>query len=269
MNLRCRFVVGMTASLFSLLLPIAAAQPSSDDSELELGAKAYKQARYEEAIQHFEKAVEREPSNVRARLYLATACAQQYIPGVDTPENLQLGEKAVGHFRQVLDLDPVNVDAVKGLAYLYFQMKKLDDAKEYHRRVTNLEPKNPEAHYSIGVIDWTQAYQPRQELRAKLHLRPDEPLIQHPECWQVRETNQGVVSDGIEILEKALELRPNYDDAMAYMNLLYRERADIQCYDEKAHAADLAMADKWVDLTMAARKAKAERQPGQSRSDRR
>ena len=33
------------------------------------------------------------------------------------------------------------------------------------------------------------------------------------------------------MLEKALELRPDYDDAMAYMNLMYRERADLQCDD--------------------------------------
>jgi hypothetical protein len=42
---------------------------------------------------------------------------------------------------------------------------------------------------------------------------------------------------------------------MAYMNLLYRERADIQCRDQKAYTADLKAADKWVDLTMATKKA--------------
>jgi hypothetical protein len=60
----------------------------------------------------------------------------------------------------------------------------------------------------------------------------------------------------MEMLAKALELRPDYDDAMAYMNLLYRERAEIQCGDPPSRAADLKAADHWVDLTMSTKKAK-------------
>ena len=33
------------------------------------------------------------------------------------------------------------------------------------------------------------------------------------------------------MLQKALQLRPDYDDAMAYLNLIYRERGDLQCDD--------------------------------------
>jgi hypothetical protein len=56
------------------------------------------------------------------------------------------------------------------------------------------------------------------------------------------------------MLKKAIELRRDYDDAMAYMNLMYRERADIQCRDAKAYAADLKTADDWVDLTIATKR---------------
>jgi hypothetical protein len=57
-------------------------------------------------------------------------------------------------------------------------------------------------------------------------------------------------------------LRPDYDDAMAYMNLMYRERADLECDDAGARTADLKSADDWVDKTMATKKAKAAKQPG-------
>jgi len=63
-------------------------------------------------------------------------------------------------------------------------------------------------------------------------------------------------------MTQALKLRPDYDDAMAYMNLMYRERADVECEDPGARAADLKTADDWVDKTMATKKAKAEKQPG-------
>ena len=81
-------------------------------------------------------------------------------------------------------------------------------------------------------------------------------------CEMLREKNSAVIEDGIAELQKALQLRPDYDDAMAYLNLLYRERADLQCDDAAAHAADLKTADEWVDKTMAVKKAKAEKQPG-------
>ena len=68
-----------------------------------------------------------------------------------------------------------------------------------------------------------------------------------------------MVEDGIAKLQKALELRPDYDDAMAYLNLMYRERADLECDNPAARAADLKTADDWVDKTLATKKAKAEK----------
>jgi hypothetical protein len=100
------------------------------------------------------------------------------------------------------------------------------------------------------------------EERSKLGLKPEEPLKDKKVCNALRQKVQDVIQDGISMLEKALQLRPDYDDAMAYMNLLYRERADLQCDNPAARAADLKTADEWVDKTMAVKKAKAEKQPG-------
>jgi hypothetical protein len=45
---------------------------------------------------------------------------------------------------------------------------------------------------------------------------------------------------------------------MAYLSLLFRERADLQCGDAAAHAADNKKADQWTNEAMAARQKKAE-----------
>ncbi len=100
------------------------------------------------------------------------------------------------------------------------------------------------------------------EERAKLGLKPEEPLKDKKVCADLKEKNWANVMDGIDELDKALQLRPDYDDAMAYMNLMYREKADVECDDPAARAADLKSADEWVDKTMATKKAKAEKQPG-------
>jgi hypothetical protein len=81
-------------------------------------------------------------------------------------------------------------------------------------------------------------------------MKPSDSLIHNPACWQLKSQNEAVVRDGIEQLTEAIKLRPDYNDAMAYKNPMFRERADIQCGDSNAHKADLNAADHWVDLTM-------------------
>jgi tetratricopeptide (TPR) repeat protein len=235
--------------------------------ELNLGVQAFKEARYEEATQHFEKAVALAPENAVAHLYLATTFAQQYIPGADTPENIGFAERAIEQYQHVIDSDAVRssrINSTKGIAYLYLNMKKFEDSKKYYQMAVDLDPKDPEPYYSIGVIDWTECYQPRMEERAKLGLKPDENLNprntdQKKVCDELRAKNGLIIEEGISSLNKAIELRPDYDDAMAYMNLMYRERADVERNDSFARSEDLKTADQWVDKTLAVKKAKAKK----------
>ena len=264
MKNRVRVLVFLAAGL-ALLFSTGCDKLKARD-QLNKGVASYKNARYEEAIDHFQQAVTLDPSLLNARLYLATALANQYIPGVDTDDNNRTGQQAVDEFKKVLDKNPGHdqkVTSLKGIASLYFNMKKLEDAKQYNHKVAEVDPNDPESYYSIGVIDWTQTYQPRMEERAKLGLKPEEPLKDKKVCADLKERNWADVQDGIDNLNKALQLRPDYDDAMAYMNLMYREKADVECDDPAGRAADLKTADDWVDKTMATKKAKAEKQPGQ------
>lgn len=228
--------------------------------QLNKGVQSYKNARYEEAIEHFKNAVAFDPGLINARLYLATAYAQQYIPNADNAENVRNAEQAIDQFKKVLEKDPNNVNSIKGIASLYLQMKKFNEAKDYFDRVTKIDPNDPESYYSVAVIDWTQSYRPRMAEKAKLGLGAAEPIKDKRVCEQLRTANLSTVEDGMQKLQKALQLRPDYEDAMAYMNLLYREKADMECGNASARAADLKSADDWVDRTMAARKAKEQKQ---------
>jgi len=235
--------------------------------QLNKGVKAYKDNHYEEAINHFQSAVQLDPSLINARMYLATAYVSQYIPGVDAPDNLRTAEQAIEEYQKVIDMNPSRdqkVNSAKGIAYLYLNEKKWDDAKKYYRMASDLDPNDPEPYYSVGVIDWTAAYQPRMEERAKLGMKPEEHLSaknkdQKKVCEDLKAKNGPAIQEGIDSLNKAIQLRPDYDDAMAYMNLMYRERADVECDDEAARAEDLKAADHWVDETMRVKKAKAEK----------
>jgi tetratricopeptide (TPR) repeat protein len=236
--------------------------------QLNKGVEAYKNSHYEQAIDHFQQAVQLDPKLINARMYLATAFVSQYIPGVDSPDNLRTAQQAIDEYTRVIDANPSRdqkVNAAKGIAYLYLNEKRWDDAKKYYRMASDLDPNDPEPHYSVGVIDWTACYQPRMEERAKLGLKPEEHLNpknkdQKKACDELKEKNAASIQEGIDSLSKAIQLRPDYDDAMAYMNLMYRERADVECDDLAAREADLKTADDWVDKTLAAKKSKAEKE---------
>jgi len=251
-------VLALVAVALALFSAVGCSKLRARD-QLNKGVQAYKNARYEEAINRFQNAVELDPSLINARLYLATAYAQQYIPGADTAENNRNAEQAINEYEKVLQTDPKNINSIKGIAFLYLQMKKFDKAKEYYKRAVAIDPNDPESYYSVAVIDWTESYQPRMEARAKLGLGPNEPLKDKKVCEELRATNMDKVDEGKQMLEKALQLRPDYDDAMAYLNLMYREEADLDCSDPAARAAALKTADEWVDKTMATKKAKAEK----------
>src|SRR5690348_15781609 len=111
--------------------------------QLNKGVQSYKNAKYEEAINHFQQAVSLDPGLLNARLYLATAFAQQYLPGVDNEDNNKMGESAINEYKAVLERDPQNISSVKGMAYLYLQMKRFEDAKTFYRKRTISTPTTP------------------------------------------------------------------------------------------------------------------------------
>ena len=123
------------------------------------------------------------------------------------------------------------IHSLKGIASLYFQQKKFDQAQQYYKQIAELDPNDPETYYSLAVIDWMEAYQPDQKARAELGMKPTDELKDKKACSALKEANAQKVEDGIQNLQKALQLRPDYDDAMAYLNLLYRQRAEYECDD--------------------------------------
>jgi Tetratricopeptide repeat len=256
----------MTLSAVALaLLFSAGCDKLKARDQLNKGVKAYKDTHYEQAIGHFQEAVNLDPALIVARMYLATAYVSQYIPGVDDADNLRTANQAITEYQKVIDANPSRdqkVTSAKGIAYLYLNMKKWDDAKKYYRMASDLDPNDAEPYYSVGVIDWTACYQPRMAARAEIGMKPDEHLNaknkdQKKVCDEMKAKNSPTIQEGIDSLNKAISLREDYDDAMAYMNLMYRERADIECDDLAAREADLKTADSWVDKAMEAKKAKA------------
>jgi tetratricopeptide (TPR) repeat protein len=71
---------------------------------------------------------------------------------------------------------------------------------------------------------------------------------------ELEEKNGPLVDEGLKALQKAIELKPNDFDTMAYLNLMYRQKAEIDP-DPASREADLKTADEWVQKALALKKA--------------
>src|SRR5690242_17915308 len=97
----------MRLSVLALFVISLCAQDTAGSRQwLNTGVAAYKSARYQEAVEAFRKAVDLNPNDVTAHLYLATSYMSQYIPGAESPENLDLARRAEAEFQLVLRLEP-------------------------------------------------------------------------------------------------------------------------------------------------------------------
>jgi len=262
MNKGTRLVTGL--AVMAALLGAAGCNKLKARDQLNKGVMAYKANKPEEAINHFQNAVGLDDDLKVAKLYLATAYAQQYVPGVDTPENTRMALQAIDEYQRVLQGDPQSVNSLKGIAYLYLSMKRFDDAREYYKRATAIDPNDPELYYSLGVISWTQAYKDAADAKAKADMRVEDELKAPKDaklCEQIRAKDGAVVDEGLKMLQAAIDRRQDYDDAMLYMNLLYRRKAnDMTCDDPQARADYMKEANTWSDRAMAARKKKLDEQ---------
>lgn len=236
---------------------------------LNKGVQAFKNAKYAIAVDHFKEAVDLDPTFQTARLYLATAYMQQYVPGVPTADNEQMAKAAQDNFLKVLEQDPKNAIAIESLASLNYneaggidnqdaKVKKLDEAAEWYTKLSEVDPHKKEAFYSLGVITWAKWYPALQAARNSLKMKQEDPgpLKDKKVRDELRAKYGAMIDDGIKNLQQAIDLDNNYDDAMAYLNLLYRERADLA--DTKlAYDQDIQTADNWLQKALDTRKMKA------------
>jgi TonB family protein len=244
-----------------------AAKPVDAPGWLDRGVQAFKNARYDEATDAFQRSVDLDPSNLKAHLYLATVFFAQYIPGATSPENVAFADKARAEFEHVLTMEPDNKTAMQYLASIAYQtssgirdleekFRRLDEARGWYQKLVAVDPQNKEAWYSLGVIDWLKWYPKYMEALNQAGMKPDEPrpFSNFNLRLDLRNSSGQLVEDGLAKLTKALEIDPQYSEAMAYVNLLVRERASLDDTQEQ-YEKDIAIADDWVKKSLEAKKA--------------
>src|ERR1700733_4190569 len=255
-------ITALAVVLAGMVLSMSGCNRLAARDQLNKGVDAYKSGKYEEAIGHFQKATELDPTLPMAKSYLATALSQNIVPGLDTPENMKTADQAISIFQEVLSKDPSDVNSLKQIAGIYFNIKKMDDAKTWQKKVLAVDPKDPEAAYTVGVIDWTQAHENVLKALVPAGVNDDgEGNTKAPKKVMdtVKEENSPLIEEALQYLNQAVDNRANYDDAMAYLNLVYRRKADLDFGNAAAVKEDIAQAEEWRTKAMGTRRANEEK----------
>lgn len=255
--------MALAVALGGMMLTLGGCNRLKARDQLNKGVEAYKAAHYEEAINHFQLATQLDPTLPMAKTYLATALAQNVVPGLTSAENLKTADRAIALFQEVLNKDPNDVNSAKQIAAIYFSVDNFDKAKEWQKKVLSIDPKDAEAAYTIGVIDWTLAHKNTLGVLSTAGLNDDgEGNVKAGKklLAQIKEKNEDLVNEALQYLNQAVANRANYDDAMVYLNLVYRRKADVDYADPSAVKADIAAAQEWTTKAMGARKANEEKQ---------
>jgi TonB family protein len=202
--------------------------------ELNEGARAYRAGRFAEAEERFRRALELDPSQKNAPLFIARAVQQQFKPGVQTPENIAAGERAVAAYQEILAKDPANDDAYKAVVFLYGQMKNDEKVVELLLSRANdfslSNDRRAEAFVILASRQWQCSYDITEQKENKTtENKADKVVVRHK-----MPADQGdfirarqCVTEGLQFAEQAVALSPKNPNAWSHRANLLRESAKL------------------------------------------
>jgi tetratricopeptide (TPR) repeat protein len=162
-------------------------------------------------------------------------------------------------YTQRVEQNPSDEQALNGLIQVYSKWPEhTGDAVAWYRKKADLKPGDAEAQYGVGVFIWHElfakgggadkaAFDPRPDPSNK--KQPKTPPPSSPDdIVGARRIELGDI--GIRYLERALEQRSKYHEAMTYLNLLYRQKSYAYFDDPDQWQKCVDKATEWRDKTL-------------------
>ena len=234
------------------------------------GVQAFKNNHYAEAVRHFKEAVRLDPENENAQSYLATSYFIQWVPGADSPDNKKNYDMAQQEFQNILKKDPNNEQALASMANMAYnsatagspdsRKAAFEDARKWNERRIEAHPKDAEAYYYLGVIDYYDALADIATARVNEKMSPNDPgpLKDAKVRAELKDKYGKSIDTGLEELKKALSIDKENEDAMSYVNLLLREKAYLSDSPDEAKALNNE-ANDWMNKSLDMKRIKASR----------
>jgi hypothetical protein len=204
-------------------------------NELNETAKAYKEGRFEEAEQHAKRALQLDPTNQTAPIFIARVIHQQYKPGVDQPDNIQRARDAIEAYKVVI-AKPASPDQAeegyKAISVLYAAIKEEGKLREWiTARATDsnqTNEKRAEAYAILAGKDWDCSFRVTELPDVKVTSTEGgdaKVTYQKPKDQKEFDNIQKCVVRGLEEAETAIKYDPNSESGWSYKTNLLLEAA--------------------------------------------
>jgi tetratricopeptide (TPR) repeat protein len=254
------------AVLTLMVLGLAGCDRLRSRQEIKRGHEFLKAGQYDAALAAYQEALRLDPNEKKIYKSLGLAYMGRYQPGSKHPKDLEIAQKAIESldtyvqafpqdkkareflvsmylatdryedaikfYQEMLKTDPKDSKAMSSIAQMYFKKGDFDTAVVWLKKRLEVEGNNPEVYYLIGVQAWDRSYNFPD-------LAPD--------------TRAKVVEEGMQALNKAVEIKPEYFEAISYINLLYREKAKMETDPAKKKEFTDA-ADKYLQQALELRR---------------
>jgi len=205
------------------------------------GNKAYEAENYKDALSHYTRARNIDQSFPDLDRLIAYSQIGLYTPEDHSPENEKHADAAIAEltkylkkrpddriarealvgmylsanrnsqaidfYRSYLAAHPADLETIKSIATLYSKQGNFNESLNWYEKITLIDSKNPEAFYIYGVVCYEKvAKNPPADLAEKL----------------------AIIEKGKAALQRAIQMKSDYFEAMAYLNLLYRQQAVVE-----------------------------------------
>jgi tetratricopeptide (TPR) repeat protein len=233
--------------------------------ELKKGNAFYQQESYAKALPQFQRGIELDPDATFAWRSVALSALALYRPGDASPKNREYERVAIEGFEKYLADYPEDAKAHEYLLTMYVNSKQYDKAMSYIDQQIAANPTKRGELEGMKINILTQTGQLEQAAQLAQRLPPD----RRPEAlyslgvsaWdKVRNDTaldaagrEKLIDLGLVSMKQALDIRPEYFEAMVYNGLLFRQKADVTL-DEAKKQEYLAQANEWRDKAVALRK---------------
>ena len=243
--------------------------------EIKRGNEFLKAAQYQSALSAYQEALRLDPGEDKLHKHIGIAYMGMYQPGSKHPKDLEYAQKAIDNLKQyvaaypedqkvleylvsmylnteryddaiafyqneLLKRNPKDSKAMQSLAMLYFKKGDFDNGVKWLKERLNVvttDPERAEVYYLIGVQAWDRSY----------NFPDTDPAVRSK-----------LVDEGMTALNKAVEIKPDYFEAISYINLLYREKAKMET-DPAKKQEYTDTANKYLQQALELRKAAQEK----------
>ena len=187
------------------------------------------------AIENYKLAAEKETDQKMKKL------SMDYLVAAYGPDKLNDPAEAEGIVQKMIQLDPSDTTNYFVLAQIYEDAGELAQAEAMLQKAKEAQPKDPAVYQRLAGFYQRQAEFDKliDAVNQRAILEPNNPEAHQAiasyywdEGYRNTRLNEGqrkeYAAKGLEAVEKALKLNPDYVDAVAYKGLLLRNQAAIE-----------------------------------------